>query len=741
MNLPIKATKVFYRNRNSTAQIVINRGGSRSSKTFSIAQLLFLERFFTQKNKKFLILRKTLPSLRLSVYQDFKKFVNQYNLENIIEENKQFLDYYYRPNNNYLHFGSLDDSEKIKSSSWNYIWMNEATDFDEDDLLQLLLRLSEPTEDGKRNQLFMCFNPIDEYHWIKTKVLDKKGIYDLEEIHSTYKDNPFLSEDYTKLVESYLHIDFNKYKVYALGEWGKLENLIYTNWDTTNEYVNGGEVIYGLDFGYTNPSALLKIVINDKDIFEEELIYQTELTNAQLIEKCDELKVSKTFPIYADSAEPDRIQEFREAGYNVIESVKDVINSIDFVKRFKIHCYKPSANLIKEKMGYSRRKDKNGRLYEEPAPNIADHCYDKETQILTESGWKYFKDLDFTDKVMTLNKNKIVYEKPIKLIKQKYTGNMIRYNSKNLDFSITPDQLLLTANQYSTKIKKCPEFNFTSINNLPFVSFIKRNCDNWVGNYIPDFVFTKLANKYQGKYIIPSIIFARFLGLWLAEGCVNRNHYAVIIDGNGEDILNVIKSLNVPYTKIVTKCNVNRYYIMAKEFYNYFRLLGDSFTKCIPLEYKNGTKDILRALWEGYWLGDGAKKSLNKEVSSVSLDLVSDFQEVLFKLGISSNVYKILDSRETYIIRNFYKCSPVYRLSLSYENKGVNGLGCVELVKSKLFEEKYDDFVYDVRVNSGIIVVRRNGRIMWTSNCMNCEQYALYSHLRFRYGNIKLRFI
>ena len=382
MNLPIKATKVFYRNRASNAQIVINRGGSRSSKTFSIAQLLFLERFFTQKNKKFLILRKTLPSLRLSVYQDFKKFVNQYNLENIIEENKQFLDYYYRPNNNYLHFGSLDDSEKIKSSSWNYIWMNEATDFDEDDLLQLLLRLSEPTEGGQRNQLFMCFNPIDEYHWIKTKVLDKREIYDLEEIHSTYKDNPFLSEDYKKLVESYLHIDFNKYKVYGLGEWGKLENLIYTNWDTTNEYVNGGEVIYGLDFGYTNPSALLKIVINDKDIFEEELIYQTELTNAQLIEKCDELGVSKTFPIYADSAEPDRIQEFREAGYTVIESVKDVINSIDFVKRFKIHCYKPSANLIKEKMGYSRRKDKNGRLYEEPAPNIADHLMNCESYAI-----------------------------------------------------------------------------------------------------------------------------------------------------------------------------------------------------------------------------------------------------------------------------------------------------------------------------------------------------------------------
>src|SRR3989304_5831592 len=341
----IKATKLFYLNRESKAQIVINRGGSRSSKTFSIGQLLFLERFFTQRNKKILVLRKTLPSLRISVYQDWKKFMDQYDLYNIVEENKQNLDYYYKPNNNYLHFGSLDSPEKIKSSGWNYIWMNEATDFDKDDLMQLLLRLSEPIEEELRNQLFMCFNPIDEYHWIKTDILDKRENFDLEEIHSTYLDNQFLSKDYIKLIESYITI---------------------------------GETIYGLDFGFTNPSALLKIVINGNDIFEEELIYQTELTNAQLIEKCNELNVSKTFPIYADSAEPDRIQEFREAGYNVIESVKDVINSIDFVKRFKIHCYKPSSNLIKEKMGYSRRKDKNGRIYEEPAPNIADYCYDKD---------------------------------------------------------------------------------------------------------------------------------------------------------------------------------------------------------------------------------------------------------------------------------------------------------------------------------------------------------------------------
>lgn len=382
MGLNIKATSIFYYNRNSKAQIVINRGGSRSGKSFGIAQLLLLERFFTQKNKKILVLRKTLPSLRISVLQDWKGFIDKYNLENLLEENKQNLDYYYKPNNNYLHFGSLDDPEKIKSSSFNYIWMNEATDFDKDDLLQLLLRLSEPTEENQRNQLFMCFNPIDEYHWIKTEVLDKRENYDLEEIHSTYKDNQFLSDDYRRLIESYKDIDLNKYKVYALGEWGKLENLIYNNWDITSEYVDKGEIIYGMDFGFTNPSALLKLVINDKDVFEEEIIYKEGMTNSDFIRECERLEIPKSAPIYADCAEPDRIQEFREAGFNIIECVKDVVNSIDFVKRFKIHCYKYSKNLIKEKMGYSRKKDKTGRVYEEPASNVIDHLLNCEQYAL-----------------------------------------------------------------------------------------------------------------------------------------------------------------------------------------------------------------------------------------------------------------------------------------------------------------------------------------------------------------------
>ena len=366
--IDIKATRLFYRNRDSTARVIINRGGTRASKSYSIQQVLFLERFLTEKNKKFLVLRKTLPSLKLAGLMDFKRFLFDYGLENKIVEEKQALNYYYKPNKNYLHFGSLDKPEKIRSTSWNYIYLQEAIDFTYEDYLEAMRRLSEPSSDGKRNQLFMCLNPTDEYCWIKEKVIDKEK--DVEEIHSTYLDNPFISNDYRDYLENLINVDLNHYNIYVKGEWGRLEDLIYRNWVSVN-VVPEGEVIYGLDFGFVAPSALVKITIVDvgkgaKAIYEEQLLYQPGLTNSELIEKLKVLIPNKRKRIYADSAEPARIKEICDAGFNISESNKNVIDGIDFVKRQKIFIHENSIDLIKEKRAYSWRKDRSGRVLEEP---------------------------------------------------------------------------------------------------------------------------------------------------------------------------------------------------------------------------------------------------------------------------------------------------------------------------------------------------------------------------------------
>lgn len=262
-----------------------------------------------------------------------------------------------------------------QSTDWNDIMLEEATEFTYEDFQQLRLRMSSKVAKGDPiNQLFACFNPTDEFHWLKEKVLDVMD--GVDDIHSTYKDNPYLDPAYIDLLESLKEIDPNKWKIYGLGRWGKLDNIIYSNWELVDKVPdNVDEVIYGLDFGFNNPSALVKISICDKVPYEEELFYEAEHTTKDLIGKLEGLIEDKNDSIYADAAEPDRIEEIRRAGFNIIPADKSVNDGIDFVKTLPCKILKGSFNLIKEVRGYSWKEDKNGRVLDTPV-KFNDHLMD-----------------------------------------------------------------------------------------------------------------------------------------------------------------------------------------------------------------------------------------------------------------------------------------------------------------------------------------------------------------------------
>ncbi len=184
MEIEISGTKIFQRNLESRAEIVINRGGTRSSKSYSILQLIIFKAL-SEKKKRFLFLRKTFPALRLSSLPDFRGIIADLGLYPYIKEEKQEHNFWV--NGNLIHFDSLDDPQKKKSSKWNYIIFEEFTDFFLTDFLTMRLYLSADPGDGM-NQIFCPFNPIDENHWIKTELIDKKN-FDVEEIVSTWRDN------------------------------------------------------------------------------------------------------------------------------------------------------------------------------------------------------------------------------------------------------------------------------------------------------------------------------------------------------------------------------------------------------------------------------------------------------------------------------------------------------------------------------------------------------------------------
>ena len=368
---PLPVTPVYAATKKSESLIVVNRGGARSSKSYSIAQWI-VRQFLTMPGRKILIVRKTLPAVRISVKPLIDFLLKSYGVWNRVVEEKVAMNLWYK--DSLIHFGSVDDPEKIRSTEWNVIWMEEATGFTYDDYINLKLRLSSPNAThGKRNQIILSFNPIDENHWIKVKVVDDRT-EDCTEIQSSYRNNPFLPEEYIQQIEKLEEQNRNYYRIFGLGEWGKLDSLIYENWEEIPEIFDGTKV-YGLDFGYNAPTALIECTFkSEEDVGLRQRLYARGLTNSQLISALDRIVPMvqrRKHVIYADAAEPQRIEEINKAftgprKLHCVAANKSVADGIDTVKRFNLYIYEGSDNLLKEIKGYSYKMTKNGDLLDEP---------------------------------------------------------------------------------------------------------------------------------------------------------------------------------------------------------------------------------------------------------------------------------------------------------------------------------------------------------------------------------------
>ncbi len=354
----VGVTGIYERNRDSTARTLVNVGGSGSSKSHSIAQVL-IEKLRVEKDKQFIISRKTLPSLRRSSYGLIIALLKDYGLYEHGVHNKS--ENTFTLGNNVMWFFGLDEPTKAKSiaEGVNYVWMEEADEFTYDDYTAFRLQVRRHSKE--KNQIFLSFNPIDGEGWIPKRLMDEDGV---EVIHSTHLDNPFLDADYRKVLEGFVNEDENYYRVYTLGEWGKLDNLIYRNYIIVDEFPKELDSWgYGLDFGYVHPTALIKCGVLGGDLYWHEELCEVHLTNSDLIEKLSHVPRGD---IWADNAEPQRIEEIHRAGYNIYPANKDVKMGIDLCKRSRICITKGSTTLISQIRGYQNKTDKNGIVFEEP---------------------------------------------------------------------------------------------------------------------------------------------------------------------------------------------------------------------------------------------------------------------------------------------------------------------------------------------------------------------------------------
>jgi len=363
-------TNVFWQLRQAKDRYVICFGGSGSSKSFSMQQLLLLKTYVIKYD--ILVIRKTGASLRNSVFKGFQERIKSLSISDHFEVR-------YSNDNRVIKnkitgikiiFTGLDDPEKIKSiENIQIIFIEEANQITKADFLELNRRVR-----GKENiQFFLLFNPVSVHHWLKKHFFDNQTVRAKTDIIKvTYKDNPYLTETDVQELIALKDINENDYNIYALGEWGLPSGgLIWQYVKDFNTTITNQNKIYwtkyenlpdydfyqvaALDFGGSGkttdePDGSSKTVLEkmyihkqSKSVFHKLILYRGFIDFAELLNIL-ESEIGRKVEILADNARQDKILEISNRGFLIFGAKSkegksgSLISGYDILKQYK-HYY------------------------------------------------------------------------------------------------------------------------------------------------------------------------------------------------------------------------------------------------------------------------------------------------------------------------------------------------------------------------------------------------------------------
>jgi phage terminase large subunit len=365
-------------------------GGAGSGKSRFVAQKEIIKTFDkTRIGKRCLVIRKIGRTLKDSVYTELKQVYSGWGFYPYFDALKSPLSITNKLTGSEILFSGLDDIEKIKSfSNIDRIWIEEATELENfEELRQLRLRI----RGFKNPQLTLSYNPIDENHFLNQQIhLVKADGHKI--VKTTFRDNVRLQEKDQKYFQYLLSLEGNYKRIYAEGLWGRvLEGLIFENY-TLIDYFGKTETetdphqsdveFYGLDFGFTDPTALIACRVQDalpkRELIMQEVLYKSGLDSDNLVSEFNRLQIRKDRDIIADNARPELIAALRKYGYRVRACEKgtgSVLTGINKMRNFILRPVRGSKNLIAELNNYQKNQ-RQGIWLEEPATNQADHAID-----------------------------------------------------------------------------------------------------------------------------------------------------------------------------------------------------------------------------------------------------------------------------------------------------------------------------------------------------------------------------
>ena len=380
-------------------------------------------------------------------------------------------------------------------------------------------------------------------------------------------------------------------------------------------------------------------------------------------------------------------------------------------------------NLVRELRRYRKKTTTvNGQVFVTDQPQTrgevhASQCFDDCTEVLTEGGWKFFRDVADVDRVATVNlsNSHLEYQHFTRRIEKEYCGEMVRLSGARMDAMVTPDHRMVCLDKHGEyRIKEAGDLRITDRMTNRVV---------WQGTPRVDPVLLPAVGggKREFEKEIDPRVWAEFLGWFLSEGYVDKTPRC---PGSG---YRVVISQKKPLTSALLLCNLNQlpfrwvkipggYQASSKQLWSALIGFGGAATKYVPDWILQSDERILRAFMDGAIDGDGwiSKQTHLWRYGSISKRLADGIQEVMLKLGMSPSM-RTQPAHVHHVGGRSGPAKEFYRVVQCRQRP----IGMRDACGTPHFEPShYEGKVYCLSVPNTTLVVRRSGMPLIAGNCL-----------------------
>lgn len=354
-----------------SVRVIALKGGTRSGKTWATLQMLNVIATRSTVPRLISVVSETMPHLKRGAIRDFKNMLEGANVYN--PKSWHDTDKLYSYAKGAIEFFSADQPSKVHGPARDVLYMNECINMGWEVYRQLAVRTTE--------KIILDYNPAFEF-WVDSKLAPRA---DVRIIHSTYLDNDMLTDAQISEIESNREIDPDWWRVYGEGQTGSVAGLVIKNWAIVDKMPPRSEwskAYLGVDFGWSNPTAIMLVVLSQGEIWIDEIAYDKGLDNPEIARIIIDAGLGH-LEVIADPAEPKSKAELKNAGLTVPDKItKDIKLGIRVMNRYKKNYTARSLGSIDENRKYRYPQDNEGNYVEALPIDKHNHAKDAERYVI-----------------------------------------------------------------------------------------------------------------------------------------------------------------------------------------------------------------------------------------------------------------------------------------------------------------------------------------------------------------------